>query len=678
MSALGGGSAGIRVAMLGIALLVALAAVGLVLRGRSEPEREADRLAELGYRVTSGAAPGYVEDRACELCHSEIATSYSEVAMSKSFYRPAAEREIEDFEAGPYFHAPSRDYYRMERRDGGYVLRRWQLDADGEPIHAHEQRVDWILGSGNHSRTYIYRTPGGELYQLPLAWYAQTAEWAMAPGYDRPDHEGFTRRVRQECMFCHNAYPEVPAGSDGGWVHVFPSELPQGIGCQRCHGPGAAHSHLALTGDFEPAALRATIVNPAKLPPRLRDDVCYECHMQPSVALSGVRRFDRGDYSFRPGQALAEYVVAVDPLEEGRPRSERFEINHHPYRLEQSRCFVASAGRLSCLTCHDPHRKVPRDQRTAHYRSKCLGCHRLAETAAHAAQDPGDCVACHMPERRTQDVVRVTMTDHLIRRRPGGPELLAPLEEHTPVLVDMEFLDPDSAPRGALGEMYRAAAVIQAGGGNSAGAVRRLEELLTAEPRPEVEPYLYLAMGQLRQRRIDEIEATFDRIFELAPAHPTGLMWLGLVRSGFGRQDEAVRLLEEAVAAAPEMAEAHFNLGVLLHESGRPAAAEPAFQRALALRPNQVLAWYRLARVQAELGRPEEAAASYRRALALESAYARAYLGLGELLLETGARDEALRYLRHGMRVVPDPKPLRELAEAAVREPASGSESGAS
>ena len=57
------------------------------------------------------------------------------------------------------------------------------------------------------------------------------------------------RRVRRECMFCHNAYPDVPAGSDVyGARPAYPSELPQGIGCQRCYGPGSGHVGQALSG----------------------------------------------------------------------------------------------------------------------------------------------------------------------------------------------------------------------------------------------------------------------------------------------------------------------------------------------------------------------------------------------------------------------------------------------
>ena len=105
------------------------------------------------------------------------------------------------------------------------------------------------MGSGKHSRVYLYSTPNGELYQLPIAWYTQEKRWAMAPGFDRPDHLGVHRRVRRECMFCHNAYPDVPAGSDlYGPYQTFPAELPEGLGCQRCHGPGAEHARLALLG----------------------------------------------------------------------------------------------------------------------------------------------------------------------------------------------------------------------------------------------------------------------------------------------------------------------------------------------------------------------------------------------------------------------------------------------
>jgi len=200
-------------------------------------------LTALGLPVTAGAAPGYVEDRACALCHTDIATSYREKGMARAFFRPRPATDIEDFAAPPFFHAPSGQYLQIVRRGDRLVFRRWQADSEGRPIHVFEQAVEWILGSGGHARTYLYRTPGRELFQLPLAWYSQTHNWGMAPGYDRPDHDGVLRRVRRECLFCHDAYPELPAGGDAyGAAQVFPAALPEGLGCQRCHGPGRSTS----------------------------------------------------------------------------------------------------------------------------------------------------------------------------------------------------------------------------------------------------------------------------------------------------------------------------------------------------------------------------------------------------------------------------------------------------
>ena len=296
-----------------------------------------DPLTALGHEVTTGAAPGYVDSSLCGLCHQEIYNSYQSVGMARSFFDPervaSGERRIEDFAAEPYFHAPSGRHYEIRpvvstgsEEPDGLVFRRWREDDEGARSHELELPVEWVLGSGNHSRVYLYRTPTGELFQLPLAWYTQAPRseggfgaWRMSPGFDRPDHEGVLRRVRRECMFCHNGYPDVPEAADDFHAeHLFPAELPEGTGCQRCHGPGAEHVRRALSRDAAPETIRAAVTNPARLPPELRDSVCYECHMEPSVAFPGIRRFDRGDYSFRPGERLADFRIELDIEEPGR------------------------------------------------------------------------------------------------------------------------------------------------------------------------------------------------------------------------------------------------------------------------------------------------------------------------------------------------------------------------
>ncbi|HSN88413.1 MAG TPA: tetratricopeptide repeat protein, partial [Thermoanaerobaculia bacterium] len=350
--------------------------------------------------------------------------------------------------------------------------------------------------------------------------------------------------------------------------------------------------------------------------------------------------------------------------EEGRPASERFEINHHPYRLRQSRCSTESGGALSCLTCHDPHRKVPEPERAAHYRAACLTCH--AQDGAHTAE-ASDCASCHMPKRRTQDVVHGVMTDHLIRRNPGGSELLAPLRETETVLTGLRLLGP-GAPEGDLGEVYRAAATLRAAATDE--AVGYLEKKLSQERPAQIEPWLDLAQGQIRRGRPADAERTLREVLARAPDHPQALEWLALARAGQGDAEGAIAILRQVLAlpAGSDRAEAEYNLARLLVANRRPAEGEEHLLRALTLRPNLAVAWYHLGEVRAASGEWEGAVAAYRRSLEIDPTHTRSYLSLGRLLLSRGEREEALRWLRHGTKAAAQP----EVVAAALRKAEAG------
>jgi hypothetical protein len=72
--------------------------------------------------------------------------------------------------------------------------------------------------------------------------------WAMSPGYDQPAHLDFRRVIDAGCMSCHNGYPpRLLDLRELGGKSAMPSgyiagpkfgTLPEGIDCQRCHGPG--------------------------------------------------------------------------------------------------------------------------------------------------------------------------------------------------------------------------------------------------------------------------------------------------------------------------------------------------------------------------------------------------------------------------------------------------------
>ena len=41
----------------------------------------------------------------------------------------------------------------MIARDSKYYQRRWQIGFEGKEANVHEKQVDFVIGSGNYSRT---------------------------------------------------------------------------------------------------------------------------------------------------------------------------------------------------------------------------------------------------------------------------------------------------------------------------------------------------------------------------------------------------------------------------------------------------------------------------------------------------------------------------------------------
>jgi tetratricopeptide (TPR) repeat protein len=567
-------------------------------------------------------------------------------------------------------HPASRSFYTLDRRDSSMYLRRHQIGLNGNETNVLEARVDYILGSGNHAQGLIHRAPDGRLMQLPVAWYAEERTWAMAPGYDRPNHAEFRRALDGACMFCHNAYPVAAVTEKPGADPVFPAELPEGIDCERCHGPVDQHVERAERG-ADRAVVRSAILNPSRLPAERQLEICMQCHLQPTSRLlpAFLRRPERDIFSYDPHEPLGSYMLFFN---RALPDPSSFEVNHSAYRLRESACFRRSAGRLVCTTCHNPHE--PANATKAD--EACATCHKELP-ATHTAEV--NCVACHMQKRRTDDAVHVAMTDHQITRlalpdrlRPkpethddtyrgtvapyypvraetADDELLLGLaqvrdgvdpEDGIPRLERLTVRHPNApvAYRFGLAEAYR-------NSGQAARAAQIYREILRRDPA--FAPG-WLGLGQALATVRPPAEAT--SVLEEALTHigPSAavLNLLGTLYQQSGNLVRSGAVLKRAIALAPELPEPYLNLGVSLARQTDPAGASAAFREAIRMAPGLAPAHNNLAYLLASTGKLGEAEFHFREALRLDPAYWAAHLGYARLLAAKGKREEAAAHFR--------------------------------
>jgi len=575
------------------------------------------------------SAETYVDPKLCAACHAAIAVSYRKTGMGRSFYRPSPANQVEDYTVhNSYYHQPSGTHVTMTLRDGRYYQRRFQAGPDGKETNVEEKSIDYVMGSGNHARTYLHRTARGTLVELPLGWYAEKGGyWAMNPGYDRPDQPGSRREITYDCMFCHNGYPQIPASNDVlGADPVFSGSLPEGIDCQRCHGPGSRHLAAVRTPGAKPEAIRAAIVNPARLAPDRQMDVCMQCHLETTSFQfpHSIVRYTRGAFSYRPGEPLASFELFYDHPA-GAGRDDKFEIAGAAYRLRKSACFLKSSGALTCTTCHNPHDVGHGAEAEAQYNATCRKCHAAAFDAVvaagrHVAQT--GCVGCHMPKRRTDDVVHVAMTDHYIRRAvPAGDRLAERAERH----------DTDA-------DMYHGPVMPYAIGGAQAN------------------DDLYNAVAQVWQK--NNLKDGLPRLAALiASGQPARAEFYLLAADAWrdsGQPAKAVPLYEEAVRRNGAWLYAQQKLGLALDESGQGARAVELLRRATVAAPRNAEVWHEYGQLLLHQNRGAEAAAALRQALALDPEIAEAHNSLGLLAAQGQDMARAEAAFREAVRISPD------------------------
>ena len=387
-----------------------------------------------------------------------------------------------------------------------------------------------------------------------------------------------------------------------------------------------------------------------------------QCHLQTtSFRLpNAIVRFDREPFAYRPGEPLSNFILHFDHAP-GTGREDKFEIAGAVYRLRRSVCFQKSEGALQCTTCHNPH-DIPRgEEAKSHYTSVCRGCHesavkQLVNSSKHPRSD--DCISCHMPKRRTDDVVHAVMTDHLIQRHRPARDLVAPLAERhdteeSAYHGEVVLYYPQTLPDGPDRDLYLAVAQVSHNTNLSQG----LLQLSTAieKYRPErMEFYLQLADAYKESGQTDKALSLYEEAVKRSPQSLLALQRLGFSLRNSGQLDRAAEILKRGLAVDERDAASWHQLGLVYLAQGSRSDALGSFQKAADLDPDLAETHNSLGGLLLESGNFSRAEGEFREAIRFMPDYAEAHSNLASALASTNRLPEARYHFETAIRLKPD------------------------
>ena len=656
-------------------------------------------LCMLGIMLNAAAdTHAYVADARCADCHQEQYQqwlgSHHDWAM-----KPAENDTVKgDFNNTGFTHlGVTSRFFRSDNR--------FMVNTEGPDGELHDYEIKYTFGI-EPLQQYLIEFPGGRLQSLTTAWDTRPAEqggqrWFhlypdqhIAP--DDPLHwTGRYQNWNGMCAECHSTHLQKNYDPASDSYQTRWSEI--NIGCQACHGPGAAHVNLATVSANSKLFYSGLPITFKADDASYEIDQCGRCHsrrreLRPDNQI-GQPLLDNympsllePDLYFPDGQILDEVYVYGSFLQSRMYQAGvRCTDCHDPHTAG-----LKAAGNALCTQCHSPAQQAAGEARFAGLQSK------LYDSPAHhfhATGTPGaQCVNCHMPAR-TYIVVDPRRAHSFRIPRPDLSDKLATPnactgchEEQTPAWAAQQI----SRWYGAKQRPPHYGEVIAAARNGAPGSVSALIALAADSGQPALvratalgllpatapdalrvlltttkAPDPLLRYGALRSLSQLNPRARFESIAPLLQDP------LRAVRSEAGRalngvppawfDDKQQLALDEALAdyraaqlaVTDIMPGAHLNLGVLQAERNDIEAAEKHYQAALALDAGFTPARFNLATLYNATGRNQAAEQVLREGLEHTPEDGELQYSLGLLLAEEQRLEQAVQALGEAARLLP-------------------------
>ena len=359
--------------------------------------------AALGQVGEPGKAPGYVGSETCIGCHRAAGEAWTSSHHARAWNEPTEHSVLGDFDAKSFEHAGG--VSRFTSSGGKFFVT--TDGADGLP-----RRFEVIGTVGvTPLQQYLVETDTGRLQVLDLAWDTERRRWYhLYPDQDLPHTNGLHwtgpyKNWNARCAECHaTGYAKRYAPLTRRYSST---QAETGVGCEACHGPGAAHEAWARDRkSFDQTTWRGVnalgfTISFDRKNAETEIQQCAGCHS---------RREPIGDASPLPGTPFHDsYRLARLRDALYHPDGQILDEVYVYGSFLQSKMYTRG---VRCTDCHNPHSGALK----AKGNGICTQCHNPLgnpdfptlkqtdyESPEHHFHEPGPdgalCKSCHMIER---------------------------------------------------------------------------------------------------------------------------------------------------------------------------------------------------------------------------------------------------------------------------------------
>jgi hypothetical protein len=507
----------------------------------------------------------YVGDEVCHDCHPSEYQTFKKTGMGRSAAIPSPEDLRELATPVSITRKKLNRSFSVYARNGKIFHEESERDARGQPVFSESHEIAYTIGAGDVGKSYLV-VKGDALFVSPISYYSRIRNWDLSPGYNEGTFRGFTRRVVDLCVDCHTGLPLLAPGSHNRFQQ--PPFRFLSVACERCHGPGALHVEQRKQSAPLNGPVDFSIVNPERLPPEVRDDVCAQCHFSGDAR---VLQPGKNYLDYRPGTPLGDVVdvFSVPPAIKGT----RFFALDQFEQLKTSRCWLSSKGRLGCITCHNPHVQLHGNEAADFFRARCLRCHSAESCRApmprrQDTSPPDNCTLCHMPQRKMENISHSSLTDHRILRTPS--ETPAVFESGSNAAPPIDLIRDTSSS-------------------NSRESQSDLRNLALAYSQVAAH---YPALGERGLESLEQAAAALPNDAEVQSAY--GLI---LVVARPKDPQRAIETLQKAIVLGSKSPEVRTQLARLMLQKGEVTAAIGLYEDSILIDPYYPTPYGALARV---------------------------------------------------------------------------------